>query len=276
MPPVTTSQRTYRYLRLALAGAPLALLLSVALAAVDVGVLPTVSHYFYTSARTVFTSALVAAAACLLALSGRGLQRTLLDVAALLAPLIAIVPTPIAAGEVPGIDVACGDVCVPAPYDADIDNAVLTYLVVVALAVVIGLVLIVRGEVDGRATVPNLVVSTVVVAAVGLVWWWAREVFVTYAHVVAAFSFFAVIAAVAITEVVRPSPQHPPSPAVRRAYIALAAAMLLDLVATFALGGLVDLPVVFVGEVVALLLFFVFWLVQTRQKWAESNPSVRG
>ncbi len=276
MAPVSTSQRTYRYLRLTLAGAPLALLLSVALAMPEAGVLPTVSHYAYTPARTVFSASLVAASACLLALSGRGPQRALLDVAALLAPLIAIVPTPIAAGQVPGIVVSCDTICIPAPYDADLDNAVATYLVIAALAVATGLVLGARGQVELRGAAPNLIAGVVVIAGVAVAWTSAPDLFAAYAHIAAAFAFFLLIAAVAVLEVVRPSAAHPPSRGVRAAYIALASALLLDLLGTFALGGVAGLPVVFAGEVVALVLFVVFWLVQTRQKWAEPNPSVLG
>ena len=275
MRPVSTAQRTYRYLRLALAGAPIALLISVAIAAVEVGVLPTVSHFFYTPARTVFSGALVAASACLLALSGRGPQRALLDIAALLAPLIAIVPTPLGRGEVAGLAVDCATACIPAPYDADLDNAVAVYLVMAALAVAIGVVLSVRGEVVAREVVPTLAVGVGVIAAVGLTWALARDVFVASGHTVAAFSFFAVIAAVAIAEVRRPSSAHPPSPLVRRAYVVLAAAMIVDLGATSILGGLIELPIVFVGEVIALLLFVAFWLVQTRQKWTERDAAAR-
>lgn len=275
MAAVSTSQRTYRYLRLTLAVVPVALLVSVAVAAVDVGVLPTVSHYFYTSARTVFSAALVVAAACLLALSGRGPQRVLLDVAALLAPLIAIVPTPISPGEVPGLAVSC-DGCIPAPFADDLDNALLTYLVIGALVVVIGAILGLRGDVDLRASGPTLAIAVVVLVAVALVWSLLPAVLVGYVHLVAAFGFFALIALVALAEAVRPSAEHPPHRRMRVGYVVVALALLLDLALTVVLGVVADLPVVFVGEVVALLLFVVFWMMQTAQKWSLPDPSIRG
>lgn len=276
MPAVTTPQRTYRYLRLTLAGAPVALLLAVAFAIPDVGVLPTVSHYFYTPARTVFSASLVAAAACLLALSGRGPARVLLDLAALLAPLVAIVPTPVAAGEVRGLIVECVAPCVPSPFADDLRNALLTYLVMAAIVVVVGVVLALRGDVALRAVAPTLAIAVVVLAAVSGVWALAPGALVAYVHLVAAFAFFGLIAAVALVEALRPSPEHPPRPAVRRAYLVIAVALPVDLIATVALGAGTDAPVVFVGEVIALLLFVAFWLLQTVQKWSVPDPSLRG
>ncbi|MEH3089972.1 MAG: hypothetical protein PGN24_10385 [Microbacterium arborescens] len=275
MAAVSTSQRTYRYLRLTLAVVPVALLVAVAIAAADVGVLPTVSHYFYTPARTVFSASLVVAAACLLALSGRGPQRLLLDVAALFAPLVAIVPTPLSAGEVPGLAVSCAQ-CIPAPFADDLDNALLTYLVVGALVVVIGAVLGLRGDIDLRASGPTLAVAVVVLVVVALVWSLAPAVLTRSAHLVAAFGFFALIALVALAEAVWPSTEHPPHHRMRVGYVVVAIALLVDLALTVVLGVVADLPVVFAGEVVALLLFVVFWMMQTAQKWSMPDPALRG
>lgn len=275
VPAVSTSQRTYRYLRLALAGAPVAMMLAVLFAIPDVGVLPSVSHYFYTSARTVFSAALVAAAACLLALSGRGPQRVLLDVAALLAPLVAIVPTPISAGEVPGVAVDCIAPCVPVPFADDLDNALATYLAVGAVVVAIGLVLVRRGDVALRDTGPTLTLTAAVLAAVAGLWTLAPRILVGQVHVAAAVGFFAVIALVALAEAVRPSADHPPGRRMRIGYVIIALALLIDLTATFAFGVIADLPVVLVGELVALGLFVLFWMMQTAQKWSTPDPSLR-
>ncbi|WP_143024945.1 hypothetical protein [Microbacterium sp. cf332] len=275
MPDVSTSQRTYRYLRLALAGAPVALLLSVLFAMPDVGVLPSVSHYFYTSARTVFSAALVAASACLLALSGRGPQRVLLDVAALLAPLVAIVPTPVSAGEVPGVVVDCAAPCVPAAFIDDLDNAIATYLSVGAIVVSVGLILARRGDISLRDSGPTLAVAAAVLVLVAAVWSLVPELLVAAGHVAAAVGFFGSIALVALAEAVCPPGEHPPGRRMRAGYLVVAVALAADLAATFVLGLLADLPVVLVGEVVALTLFVVFWMMQTAQKWSLADPSLR-
>lgn len=271
----TSPQRTYRYVRIALAAAPIALLISVALAVPDTGLLPTVSHYIHTPARIVFSAALIAASVCLLVLSGRGPQRVLLDVAALLAPLVAILPTPIAAGEVAGVEVSCAGSCVPDAALADVDNALVSYLVMAGLAVVVGIVLRVRSGVAG-GTATTLVVAVLLLAAVALAFALARPALLAAGHVVSAVAFFVVMAAVAVAEAVRPSAQHPPSRALRGAYLGIAAVLVLDLLALGVLGLGAGLPVVFGGEVVALLLFVVFWALQTRQKWSESDPALRG
>ena len=48
----TSLQRTYRYLRIGLAGTVVLIFVSVAVAIPVVGLLPSISHYFYTPART--------------------------------------------------------------------------------------------------------------------------------------------------------------------------------------------------------------------------------
>jgi hypothetical protein len=272
---VSTSQRTYRYLRLTLAGTPVAIMLAVLFAIPDAGVLPSVSHYFYTSARTVFSAALVAAAACLLALSGRGPQRVLLDVAALLAPLIAIIPTPVSPGEVPGVVVDCAAPCVPAGFTDDLDNALATYLAIGAAVLAIGLVLARRGDIALRDTGPTLALAAAVLAVATLVWTVAPDLLVRYGHAVAAFGFFILIAVVALAEALRPSATHPPARRTRIGYVVVAVALLLDLAATAVSAVLFDLPVVLVGELVALALFLVFWMMQTAQKWSLADPALR-
>lgn len=55
----TSLQRTYRYLRLAIAGA-VVVFTAVLVAMPAVGLLPSLSHYYYTSANTMFVGALIA------------------------------------------------------------------------------------------------------------------------------------------------------------------------------------------------------------------------
>jgi len=38
---------------------------------------------------------------------------------------------------------------------------------------------------------------------------------------------------------------------------------------------LFDLPAVLAGELVALALFLVFWMMQTAQKWSLADPALR-
>jgi len=103
----TSLQRTYRYLRIAIAGSVVVVFAGILVTMPRVGLLPSISHYYYTSANTMFVGALMAVAVCFFALSGRGVERVLLDVAAVVVPLVAIVPTQISPGSVPGIDSTC-------------------------------------------------------------------------------------------------------------------------------------------------------------------------
>ena len=80
-----TAARTYRALRLVMIATVPAIFLAVLLVwrGERGGVsLPTLSHYYYTPAGAVFIGALSVAAAAMLALSGRGAERVLLDTAA--------------------------------------------------------------------------------------------------------------------------------------------------------------------------------------------------
>ena len=65
----TSTQRTHRYLRLAIGGAVVIILISIALTVPAVGWLASISDYFYTPARNAFVGALIATSLALLALS---------------------------------------------------------------------------------------------------------------------------------------------------------------------------------------------------------------
>jgi hypothetical protein len=269
----TTPQRTYRYLRIAIAAMPVVILVSVAVAIPVVGVLPSISHYFYTTARTPFVGALIAAAVCLFALSGRGIERLLLDIAALFAPLIAIVPTVISRGSVPGVDVTCPGACVPPPFDSDLDNGVITYLIIGALVLVLGVVFIAAGQAERRPAVITVAAGAVVLAATALTWWLWHAAFVQYAHYVAAIAFFLLIAAVALIDAFTPTD----APGwVRVGYAIIAIGMALGMVATVAFRDqrFADSHPVFVGEVVALILFTLYWALKSAEKWSETDPSL--
>src|SRR6187402_568929 len=102
---ITASLRTYRYLRIAMGAMIVVIFTSVTVVAIGQGhLLGSISAYFYTPARTAFTGALIAAAVALLALSGHRAERALLDSAGLLAPLIALVSTPIRSAAACGPD----------------------------------------------------------------------------------------------------------------------------------------------------------------------------
>lgn len=274
----TSPQRTYRYLRIAIAGAVVVVFTAVLVTMPVVGLLPSLSHYYYTPANTMFVGALIAVSVCFLALSGRGAERVLLDVAAVIVPLVAIVPTQIAPRTVPGIDSGCAGgalSCVPVAYDADVDSGILTYLIVGALALVAAGILVLAGEVDRPGTTLSSAIAAAVLIVVWLAWWLDRDAFLRWAHVAAAVGFFAVIAAVAVINAFAPLP--PPAPEwLKGAYVGIAVALGVVVLGMPFYGHLHAgaLYGVFVGEVVALVLFAAFWVLQSLQYWRVDDPAV--
>ncbi|GEB95583.1 hypothetical protein [Microbacterium lacticum] len=120
---------------------------------------------------------------CFFALSGRGAERVLLDAAATVVPLVAIVPTMISPGSVPGIDAHCPPgrgSCVPASFDAAVHGGVLTSLIVGAVFVLVAVGLALAGQVDRPGTALSLAIAGVVLATVGLTWWLARDAFLRW------------------------------------------------------------------------------------------------
>ena len=276
----TSLQRTYRNLRIGIAGTVVVILVAVAVAASRVGVLPSISAYYYTPARTVFAGALIAAATAIVALSGRGLQRALLGAAGLFAPVIALVPTPLPSGTVPGYEGACpaGTNCVPADALPDIDVGVVTYLVVASLTVAVS-VAVTSAAGTIRDSLPSLAAAAAVIAAVFAAWTWARDAFVMNAHLVAAVFFFGLVALTAVVNAFSPPrPGMPPRWRIAL-YWVVAVAMTVDIAvvvvaASTGLGVRAMPPSILVGETVALLLFLVFWVLQSLEKWDDADPSV--
>ncbi|MDQ1127957.1 hypothetical protein [Microbacterium sp. SORGH_AS_0888] len=276
----TSPERTYRYLRLGIVGVVLLLGVSLAVQSMTGGPLGSVSAAYYTPARDVFVGCLCAVSLALLALSGRSVEQALLDLAALFAPVIAFVPTPIAPGDVAAVGCAATTApCVPAAAQGGIDNAMLSLAVLGAIGLAGALALaIAQGTLSWRLGLALTVAGLVMAGFV--LWWrlWPRG-FVTGAHDVATIAFFALIAAVAVVAALRPvNARHPA--AVRAAYLVIAGGIVLSLVflvtvaivrRSTASGGI---PLFFVGEAVALALFAAFWLVQTAELWERPDPAL--
>lgn len=276
LPLSTSLERTYRYLRIGVAGTVVAIFVAIAQAAVGYGWLTSVSDYYYTPARNVFVGALIAVSVALFALSGRGAERALLDAAALFAPLIALVPTTVAAGTIPGVVVSCDGRCFPPAHEPDVANGVVVYLVLGILVLLVALVLAALRQVSLAAVWPSLLIAVVVLAATGLTWGWAREAFLHQGHFVATTAFFALFAAAAIRNAF-PRSGPPPAPIFRFLYTAIAVGLILVLIAYVVLLPQADgfgIPIVLLVEAVALALFFAFWVVQGVEKWPDPDPTL--
>lgn len=275
-PPSTSVQRTYRYLRIAVAGTVVVIFVSIALASAGAGWLTSVSDYYFTPARNAFVGALTVVAVALLALSGRGAERALLDAAALFAPLIAVVPTTLAPGSVPGVAVPCADRCFPPAFEAEAANGVATYLVIGLLTVLLGILLAALGQLSLEAVGFSLATSTGVLILIGAAWLFARDLFLAQGHFVATIAFFALFAAAAVLNAF-PRRDAPPPTVFRVLYVGIAVALGAVLVAYVVLLPRADatgVPVVLITEAAALSLFFAFWVAQGVEKWADADPSI--
>jgi hypothetical protein len=286
----TSLQRTYRNLRLGIAGTVVVIGVSVAVESGRVGILPSISDYFYTPVRTLFVGALIAVALAIITLSGHGVQRALLGAAGLFAPLIALVPTPIRDGTVPGYLKACrpGASCVPKRFFASIDAGLLTYLIVGGLALGVAIVISVvqvrkhdEKHVELSSVLPSLVVAGVVLAAVAGLWVGEHDWFTGVAHWGSAGIFFGLIGTVAVLNAfghsTGPDANGPPTRWRKNVYWIIAIGLFIDvaiLVAVVLSGHADDTspPIVFVAEFIALALFLAFWVLQSIQKWSDPDP----
>ncbi|BDV29769.1 hypothetical protein [Microbacterium terricola] len=287
----TTGHRTHRYLRLSLALVVFALLAAVFIESIRIGdVLPSISHYFYTPARNVFVGALVAVSLALLALSGRDRATVLLDIAAVFAPLIALVPTSaLPAGPlIGGLEGPQPSEGVPPAYMPDIYNGIITYAVVVAAIILVTVVIHSENLWTWGIVLPSAiaVVTAVLLLLLAFLPAW-NDGFpfnawpIPSIHYTAALLFFGAFAAVAILNAFwRETDDGPePTPGQRLTYAVIGVLMILDMVLLIVAGMLrpdpEGFPWIFVGEAIALMLFAVFWVVQTVQRWDDPDqPSV--
>ena len=293
----TTGQKTHRYLRLSLVFVVFALLVSVTLETVVVSwepfalgwdPLPSLSHYFYTSARSVFVGSLIAASLALLALSGRNRATVLLDISAIFAPLIALIPTGIDANRpVDGLSCPGAEECIPEPYLGDVRAGVVAYVIVV-IAVVVTMAVIRNRKglrVPGAGLVSGIALGTaIVIAALAFVPAVNADFpfnffpFPSSIHFIVTIVFFGAFAAVPVLLSREPldDQETPPTPSQKTFYRWVTRLMIADLVLLVAAfvfrDALRGFPVVLIGEVIALCLFAGFWAVQTFQRWKDENP----
>jgi hypothetical protein len=277
--PALAAVRTYGYLRLALAGLVLLLFAAVLVEFRATGfdcLQTSISAYWHTPARAVFVGVLVTMGVCLVALKGNTPGEDIaLNFAGMLAPGVAFVPT----GD-PG---TCSSVPIqPSDVAPAVANNMQALFVLGAVALAIGVWSARRSRAAGRvastgikgADLLGLLVAGAVMGG-GAVWFYvARDSFVARGHDFAAIPMFlAIVVAVWLNgrDVGKAMTQGSgPSGAAHyvRIYRGISTAMLLTLAATVAANFLSpwDHLVLWV-EVVLILLFAAFWLVQTKELW---------
>ncbi|GIG29412.1 hypothetical protein [Cellulomonas marina] len=280
---------TYRFLRLGVAGLVLLLLLALVLLRVTGAgahggtvVLDSISAAYWTPVRDVLVGVLVATGTALLAIRGRrGTEDGLLNLAGLLAPVVGLAPTPLAAD-----DPRCaGRRCLP-PGAAEAVGVQVAALLVVGtvLLVVTALVQRRRRGSPGRTQELRWTAVAALVWAALTVWFvLGRPSFLLLAHWVAAVALFGLVAGVAALNAravrTRVSVRALRPGQYAGAYAAIAVGMAGTVVAAALLAGaqavgLVDPPrgTVLVVELVLLLLFAAFWVLQTAENWEEGVP----
>ncbi len=276
------ARKTYRYLRVAVVAMAVLLGTSVGIEILfgpRGGILDSISAYYYTPVRGVFVGSLLAVGLGLVAIKGReGWEDTMLNLAGMLAPLVALVPTPISV-PVAGFEVERRTV--PAELVPAVENNVAALLVLG----VVGLVFAAATVQGGPYRSAHLRgVAGAGVLLVGLAVWFGvgRESFLEYGHYAAAVPMFGLIVGVAVVNA-----RQTRSGAVmsrlaaatyRRAYAAVATAMGVTIVVAvvfFLLDSAGHRPFaswLFWVEVVLLALFAAFWVFQTAENWNEGLP----
>ncbi|WP_157237069.1 hypothetical protein [Promicromonospora sukumoe] len=280
---------TYRYLRVAIVAVVLVLFVSLTMQIVaDHGRLhsgeewwhASISAYFYSPVQSVFVGALVGIGTCLIAIKGRhGAEEVLLNFAGMFAVVVALVPTPLDA-----------DMCTAEPYCLDVPERVGNN---------IGTLLLVGGVVLALATWPrrrdlgsregwDLWLTWLTWAGTG-VWLLAwPDGFLAAAHYAAAVLLFCCLVAVAwingsdvaVRAQVLERLRGMSARAYRVWYRGIAVVMAVVLVAGLATMVVLDryLPdlfpqTLFVVEAVLMLVFALFWVLQTIQFWDVGLPA---
>jgi hypothetical protein len=226
----------------------------------------SISAYYYTPVRGMFVGGLLGIAVCLIALRGNSdLEDALLNLAGGLAPVVAFVPTP-NAGRCSSTKATLDD---PAPA---VSNNVTTLLVLLALALVLSAVLLVRER--GQRTEWLLLLGGVLVWVAALVVFNAgRDTFLRKAHYTAAVAMFACIVAVVVLNALDfhekeqeagKAPRHP----LTNRYAVIAGLMVAGAGAMGVWDWTVgwDHAVLFI-EGWLISLFAAFWLIQTEELW---------
>ena len=276
--PASSAVRTYRYLRLAMIAMVVLLFSSVVFewsAAPDHCWQSSISAYWHTPVRSVFVGVLVTMGACLIALKGNNKSEdVLLNLAGILAPGVAFIPTPSFEAMCSSVPAAGDD------FSGAIANNMKSLFVVGVVAVITAYVIARRSGAKSsdlqRWDRLGLIVGAAATVG-GAVWFFvARDNFVANGHNVAAITMFAAIVAVVWVNArdVKASIDERPSIAESRAkyvplYRTIAIAMAAAIITAVGFGLSGSTHVVIWVEVVLIILFAVFWIAQTRELWHQ-------
>ena len=271
--------KTYRYLRIAMVGMVLTLLVSIVIERLAVSCWQTsVSGYYYTPVRAVFVGGLMVIGVSLIAIKGSTRwEDTFFNFAGIMAPAVAVLPT----SDIgtcwsidPPADSRTGDGQLADWILANIDNNTKALLIAGFLGLTIGAILaaisnrdpLAPARVGGTDLRLGLLATLILLIAVlALHLWW--DAFSTRAHGFAAVFMFVFLGA-GITSNALQRRDKPD----RRTYMSIYISVVIGMAVT----GVVLLfffqdwghRILFL-ETIEISLFVVFWLTQTHEHWNE-------
>ena len=268
---------TYRYLRLAIVLVLVALGCSVAIERLQNSCWKeSISAYYYTPVHSIFVGALVALGVGLIAIRGNtDVEDILLNVAGVLAPIVAFVPTS-----------KPSPLCTTHPYAPSdtlpfINNNVVALGLALIAAVILAVVIIVgtrrsHDDGSGMSVRPHGhaifgVGLTAVLLIIGIVWYVAfRDSFLDHAHGGGAAALFAIIGVVILINGL-----GTPHRTFRKIYLATAVSMAAA-VAVISVIGRLDPDwrhQILWLEIIELALLVVFWVSQSVELWEPGVPT---
>lgn len=304
----TTVLKSYRYLRTAMVALVLCLTAAVTMQSLVQGsILSSISAYYYTPAQAIFVGVLVAIGVCMIALKGTTeVEDILLNIGGMLAPVVAIVPTARGVDYAAALQACTSsesateqglatDDCpttmaLQEATEANVANNMTALLVVgaVGLLVAVAFRLLDRDSDTSRVarmTRIGIAATAVVYAATASGFLAFRQAFLETAHYVAAVAMFGCIVVVAVVNALRHRNEDLArldtfwAKAVRSltvlflsfdryAMVALAMVVAVVVGAPLALLDAFD-DTVFWLEAALIILFAVFWVVQTVERWHQ-------
>jgi hypothetical protein len=262
--------KTYRYVRLSMITLVLGLAAAIAVERLEVAdgcFQHSISAYYYTPVRGMFVAGLLGIGVCLVALRGNNdAEDALLNLAGMLAPVVAFVPTP-SAGDCSSSPGTGGD------RDANVYNNMTALFVIGVLGLAVTAWLLWKDENRLRSSVVGFLLGTALLVAAVLVFALARGFFVRNAHYAAAVTMFAAILGVVVLNALgfhrkqERQGEEPVRPYTNR-YAVIAGLMVGGAGAI----GVWDLAVgwdhaVLWIEGTLITLFGVFWAMQTEELW---------
>jgi hypothetical protein len=270
--------KTYRYLRLGILGAIVLLAASVA---IEVWRAPdcwqqSISGYYYTPVRAVFVGVLMAIGLALIVIKGPPLEDICFNVAGMLAPIVAIVPTTSAgtcssilpeADPAPGGELASWVI-------KKVENNFYALAFVGFVGLTFACYLYLRDrksetpiqQLDKNMRISAVITGGILVILMGTIVVFGTEFF-THVHLPAAGLMFAALIVAAIAKA---RERKGSSTVYFGWYSAVAGLMFFGGIAAAAIpGALGSDHVILFLEIWEIAMFVVFWVVQTKDNWEE-------